>query len=84
MWRKRKASSSVPARYTDEPRRKRLRNNLIISSSEDEEENETEESENEDSGNDEEWDIKCILDETDSQYLIDWEGPWSPTWVGLR
>ncbi|OJJ83166.1 uncharacterized protein ASPGLDRAFT_465039 [Aspergillus glaucus CBS 516.65] len=79
MWRKRKASS-VPARYTDEPRRKRLRNNLIISSSEDEEENETEESENEDSGNDEEWDIKCILDETDSQYLIDWEGPWSPTW----
>lgn len=61
-----------------------MRNNLIISSSEGEEEDETEDSETGGSGNDEEWDIKCIVDESDSQYLIDWEGPWSPTWVSLR
>lgn len=36
--------------------------------------------ENSDIGEDE-WLIKCILDENESQYLIDWDGPWSPTWV---
>ncbi|KAI3128692.1 hypothetical protein CBS147326_6717 [Penicillium roqueforti] len=29
---------------------------------------------------DEEWPIKCILRETDTEYLIDWEGPYDPTW----
>lgn len=28
-----------------------------------------------------EWPIKSILRETDTQYLIDWEGPYEPTWV---
>lgn len=80
MWRKRKASSSVPVHYTDESRRKRLRNTRVISSSEDEEEVETENGSEDSENEEDEWDIKCILDESDSQYLIDWEGPWSPTW----
>ncbi|CAG8900300.1 unnamed protein product [Penicillium egyptiacum] len=29
---------------------------------------------------DQEWPIKCILRETDTEYLIDWEGPYDPTW----
>ncbi|KAG0155660.1 hypothetical protein PDIDSM_2833 [Penicillium digitatum] len=29
---------------------------------------------------DQEWPIKCILRETDTKYLIDWEGPYDPTW----
>lgn len=28
-----------------------------------------------------EWPIKSILRETDTHYLIDWEGPYEPTWV---
>ncbi|KAJ5775153.1 uncharacterized protein N7511_000164 [Penicillium nucicola] len=27
-----------------------------------------------------EWPIKSILEETDTQYLIDWEGPYEPSW----
>lgn len=30
---------------------------------------------------DQEWSIKCILREKDTEYLIDWEGPYEPTWV---
>lgn len=33
---------------------------------------------------DQEWPIKCILRETDTEYLIDWEGPYDPTWVSFR
>ncbi|KAJ5795214.1 Histone deacetylase complex subunit 2/3 [Penicillium paradoxum] len=29
---------------------------------------------------DQEWPIKCILRETETEYLIDWEGPYDPTW----
>ncbi|OQE35449.1 hypothetical protein PENCOP_c013G04080 [Penicillium coprophilum] len=29
---------------------------------------------------DREWPIKCILRETETEYLIDWEGPYDPTW----
>ncbi|KAJ5462701.1 Histone deacetylase complexsubunit 2/3 [Penicillium sp. IBT 31633x] len=29
---------------------------------------------------DQEWPIKCILRETESEYLIDWEGAYDPTW----
>lgn len=32
---------------------------------------------------DQEWPIKRILRETDTEYLIDWEGPYDPTWVSL-
>lgn len=54
---------------------------MLSSDDEDQSENGDE---NEDSGNaEDEWDIKCILDESESQYLIDWEGPWSPTWVSF-
>lgn len=56
----------------------------MISSSEDEEEVETENGSEDSENEEDEWDIKCILDESDSQYLIDWEGPWSPTWVRKR
>ena len=31
----------------------------------------------------EEFDVNCILDEDDIRYYIDWEGPYSPTWVSL-
>lgn len=55
----------------------------MISSSEDNDDQNA--SEDDDSGNEEgEWDIKCILDESESHYLIDWEGPWTPTWVSLE
>lgn len=74
MWRKRKASS-VSSHNTDASRRKRWKNNFVVSSSEDEDEDQ--ESENDEG----EWDIKCILEELEDQYLIDWEGPYSPTWV---
>jgi len=33
---------------------------------------------------DQEWPIKCILRETETEYLIDWEGPYEPTWVSRR
>jgi hypothetical protein len=32
---------------------------------------------------DQEWPIKCILRETEAEYLIDWEGPYEPTWVSI-
>ena len=32
---------------------------------------------------DEEFPIKCILDEDDTRYYIDWAGPYSPTWVSF-
>lgn len=31
-----------------------------------------------------EWPIKYILRETATEYLIDWEGPYDPTWVSRR
>lgn len=31
-----------------------------------------------------EWPIKRILRETSKEYLIDWEGPYDPTWVSCR
>lgn len=83
MWRKRKASSPVTAHHSEDHRGKRWKNNFVVLSSDDEDQSENGD-ENEDSGNaEDEWDIKCILDESESQYLIDWEGPWSPTWVSF-
>lgn len=75
---KRKANPYVN-NSTDTLGRKRLkRSYTVISSSESEVDDGG--VENSDIGDDE-WLIKCILDENESQYLIDWEGPWSPTWV---
>ncbi|KAE8380816.1 class II histone deacetylase complex subunits 2 and 3-domain-containing protein [Aspergillus bertholletiae] len=77
MWRKRKVSSSVSTHSTDEHRKhrkKRLKNNYVVISSDEEDDNEGS------SLTEDEWYINCILDETESQYLIDWEGPWSPSW----
>lgn len=31
-----------------------------------------------------EWPIRCILQETDTEYLIDWEGPYTPSWVSCE
>lgn len=31
-----------------------------------------------------EWPIKRILRETATEYLIDWEGPYDPTWVSCK
>ncbi|KAL4793423.1 class II histone deacetylase complex subunits 2 and 3-domain-containing protein [Aspergillus venezuelensis] len=49
-------------------------NDYFIVTSSEEEETSADEIE------DEEWDIYGILEETDSQYLIDWVGNYSPTW----
>jgi hypothetical protein len=35
-------------------------------------------------GSDQEYPIKCILDESRGKYLIAWEGPYTPTWVSLK
>ncbi|KAE8355772.1 class II histone deacetylase complex subunits 2 and 3-domain-containing protein [Aspergillus coremiiformis] len=74
MWRKRKVSSSVTTHATNEPVKRKHKINYIVISSDEEGDNKSFElAENE-------WYINCILDETESQYLIDWEGPWSPSW----
>lgn len=84
MWRKRKASSLVTEHHPDDHRGKRWKDTFVVSSSDDEDQDENED-EGEDSGNaEDEWDIKCILDESRSQYLIDWGDSWSPTWVSLE
>ncbi|PKX96628.1 uncharacterized protein P174DRAFT_84534 [Aspergillus novofumigatus IBT 16806] len=77
MWRKRKAASPASSDPADNSRKKRWKEVYVISSSDDEND------ENDDSRSnldEDEWYINCILDESESQYLIDWEGPWSPTW----
>lgn len=61
-------------------RREQWNHNYVVTSS-DEEDTSTDEIEDEPS--DEEWEIKGIQDENQSEYLIDWVGPYSPTWVGL-
>jgi hypothetical protein len=80
---KRKVSSSVSTHSTDEPRKNRWKTKHIIISSEEEEEEEEEITDDDKSSDldEDEWLINCILDETESQYLIDWEGPWTPSWV---
>jgi hypothetical protein len=75
MWRKRKAASPASPDTAEHSRKRKWKEVYVISSSDDE---------NDDSRSsldEDEWYINCILDETESQYLIDWEGPWSPTWV---
>lgn len=80
MWRKRKASS-VSSHNTDEPRQKRWKTHFVVSSSEDEDEDQDQDQDQESEDEEGEWDIKCILEESEDLYLIDWEGPYSPTWV---
>ena len=75
MERKRKAPNITSTQPTDLHRAKKQKGNTIVIDSDSEKEHES------DSLEEDEWYIKCILDETESQYLIDWEGPWSPTWV---
>ena len=70
MWRKRKISYS-----SDKYKKQRLKNTHPVISSDEENNNESS------ALAEDEWYIDCILDETESQYLIDWEGPWSPSWV---
>lgn len=77
MERKRKAPSPEPAPSADNRRNKRWKRKYTVLSSDDEDD------ESSSSLAEDEWLIKCILDESDSQYLIDWEGPWTPTWVGI-
>ncbi|KAI9037051.1 uncharacterized protein KD926_000918 [Aspergillus affinis] len=76
MWRKRKSSSPVIINSTDQHGRPETKQDIIVISSGDENDD------NNPSSNldEDEWYINCILDETESQYLIDWEGNWSPTW----
>ncbi|OGM44777.1 HDA1 complex subunit [Aspergillus bombycis] len=70
MWRKCKISSYS----SDKHRKKRYKNTHPVISSDEENDNESS------ALAEDEWYIDCILDETESQYLIDWEGPWSPSW----
>ncbi|KAE8135507.1 class II histone deacetylase complex subunits 2 and 3-domain-containing protein [Aspergillus pseudotamarii] len=74
MWRKRKISSSISTHSSDKHRKKRHKNTYPVIPSDEENDNESS------SLAEDEWYINCILDETESQYLIDWEGPWSPSW----
>ncbi|KAE8161808.1 class II histone deacetylase complex subunits 2 and 3-domain-containing protein [Aspergillus tamarii] len=72
MWRKRKNSSASLS--SDKYKKKRRKNTHPVIPSD--EENDSKSS----ALAEDEWYINCILDETESQYLIDWEGPWSPSW----
>ncbi|KAB8274201.1 class II histone deacetylase complex subunits 2 and 3-domain-containing protein [Aspergillus minisclerotigenes] len=74
MWRKRKISSAVSTHSSDKYRKKRYKNTHPVITSDEENDNESS------ALAEDEWYINCILDETESQYLIDWEGPWSPSW----
>ncbi|KAL4939255.1 hypothetical protein BDV06DRAFT_199233 [Aspergillus oleicola] len=73
MRSKRKAS---PVFTTSSPHQRshKWTNQYVVTSS-DEEETSADEIED-----DEEWEINGILDETESQYLVDWVGDYSPTW----
>ncbi|KAL4952131.1 class II histone deacetylase complex subunits 2 and 3-domain-containing protein [Aspergillus filifer] len=72
MRSKRKASS-VFTTSSPQKREHRWNDHFIVTSS-DEEETSADDIE------DLEWEINGILEETDSQYLIDWVGNYSPTW----
>ncbi|RAL09159.1 uncharacterized protein BO97DRAFT_185444 [Aspergillus homomorphus CBS 101889] len=75
MWRKRKLSPHA-CKSNTESRKKRWKEHYTISSSDDSDDSEHQS----ETLADDEYYINCILDETDTQYLIDWEGPWEPTW----
>jgi hypothetical protein len=77
MSRKRKASSTIYTSHGSHKRKKRWRYQHVVHSSDTETDNDSE------ALGADEWLINCILDESESQYLIDWEGPWTPTWVSL-
>lgn len=77
MGNQRKSSSPVILNTPDDPRRPKREQNLAIISSDDE----VNDSHSSSSLSEDEWYINCILDETESHYLIDWEGDWSPSWV---
>ncbi|KAL7652072.1 hypothetical protein ACMYSQ_009387 [Aspergillus niger] len=74
MSRKRKASSTIYTSHGSHKRKKRWRYQHVVHSSDTETDNDSE------ALGADEWLINCILDESESQYLIDWEGPWTPTW----
>lgn len=77
MCRKRKIPPPIYTGHASDTRKQQWKEQHIIQPSEDEDDVE-DDGEALDS---DEWYINCILDETESQYLIDWEGPWTPTWV---
>ncbi|KAL4923750.1 uncharacterized protein BDV17DRAFT_276324 [Aspergillus undulatus] len=77
MRSKRKASS-VFTRSSRHKRRENWNHQYIVTSSD--EEKSTADDIEEEIGDNEEWEINGILEETESQYLLDWVGPWSPTW----
>ncbi|KAF9887287.1 hypothetical protein FE257_010282 [Aspergillus nanangensis] len=77
MARKRKALSQVYTPTTNALKKRKAQNFIVISSGdEDEDEDEDDNS----TLAEDEYLIKCILDESESQYLIDWEGSWTPSW----
>ncbi|KAL4886267.1 class II histone deacetylase complex subunits 2 and 3-domain-containing protein [Aspergillus karnatakaensis] len=80
MRSKRKASpvyNSKQSWSSPDRRRQTWRINYTVISDDDEDDNE---SNNAQEAEDEEWEIEGILDETESQYMIDWAGDYSPTW----
>ncbi|KAL4991684.1 hypothetical protein BDW68DRAFT_136839 [Aspergillus falconensis] len=81
MRNKRKASLTQHGkfRHTSSPDKRKNRGNRYIVTSSDEEDIRTDEGE---VTADEDWEIKGILAETESHYLIDWVGHYSPSWVG--
>ncbi|KAL5047373.1 hypothetical protein BDW71DRAFT_42401 [Aspergillus fruticulosus] len=79
MRNKRKASLTQHGkfRHTSSPDKRKKRGNRYIVTSSDEEDIRTDEGE---VTADEDWEIKGILAETESHYLIDWVGHYSPSW----
>ncbi|KAL5338098.1 class II histone deacetylase complex subunits 2 and 3-domain-containing protein [Aspergillus crustosus] len=76
MRSKRKASP-VYSKQSPNKGREAQKNNKIIISDDEEDGNE---SSDEQDNLEEEWEINGILEETESQYLVDWAGGYSPTW----
>lgn len=78
MRSKRKASQ-VFTTASPTKRRVQWNHNYVVTSSDEED---ASADDIEDDSSDEEWEIKGIQDENQSEYLIDWVGPYTPTWVG--
>ncbi|KAL2825969.1 class II histone deacetylase complex subunits 2 and 3-domain-containing protein [Aspergillus cavernicola] len=76
MW----EASSVFTQSPENSRRSQWNNRYVITSSDDDDDDSDDEHPNTDEIDDQEWEINGILDESESQYLLDWVGNWSPTW----
>jgi hypothetical protein len=80
MRSKRKASPVYSKQTSPGKRRETWKNRYTVIS--DDEEDDSQDN-NRSEVEEVEWEINGILEETESQYLIDWVGDYSPTWVSF-